>query len=453
MDGCLELSDIQSWEYTQADSVYDLTVEDDHCYYLDCGKEILVHNSSKTWDTYHFIYAFCDHNRGKGNDIYVLRDTLTNCRDLTFKDFKNCMKVIGADLNYVSEGQKPYVNIFGNHVYFRGLDTEENAEGYPSDIIFVNEALETDKTQVDGLKMRCRKLMIMDWNPKFTEHWCFDLEHQPDVFFTRSNYKNNKHLNKSVVKEIEGYEPWLPGSYEIKNHKLWYKGQLVDEKNQPPPHPKNIENRTVDSFRWKVYGLGLRGAMEGVIFDNVSYIDEFPNLAHTYGLDFGFTVDPLTLVKHAESTTDIYLELFSYDPIETPEDVDLFLKGIGISKREIITADSSDKYTSESKGAVQMVSSLRNFGWNISKVRKTKNVMFWIQSMKKKKINIVLNKRLDKSHMPLNRHVVKEQENYRFKEVNGIKINQPEDKYNHFWDAGRYSHMAHNSPRFEPSFG
>jgi len=96
------------------------------------------------------------------------------------------MKVIGANLTYTAAGQKPYVNIFGNHVHFNGLDSEDNTEGYPSDVIFVNEALETQKAKVDGLKMRCRKLMIMDWNPKYTQHWCFELEGQPNVFFTRT---------------------------------------------------------------------------------------------------------------------------------------------------------------------------------------------------------------------------------------------------------------------------
>ena len=63
--------------------------------------------SSKTWDTYHLLLTFCDHNPDKGLDIYILRDTLTHCRDFTFKDFKKCMKLIGGDVEYSSQGQKP----------------------------------------------------------------------------------------------------------------------------------------------------------------------------------------------------------------------------------------------------------------------------------------------------------------------------------------------------------
>lgn len=399
--------------------------------------------SSKTWDTFHLIYAFCDHNKNQENEIYILRDTLVNCKDYTFKEFKKCMKHIGVNLKYFSEGQKPYVNLFGNHIYFRGLDSEDNTEGYPSDIIFVNEALETQKSKIDGLKMRCRKMMIMDWNPKYTQHWCFDLEHKSNVFFTKTTYKNNKHLQKSVINEIQAYEPWLPGSYEIIDNTLFFQGNPIDEKNQPPIHPVNVENRTADEFRWKVYGLGVRGAMQGIIFKNVRWIDKFPahlETAKTYGMDFGFVSDPLAFGKYVRENRNIYLELLIYTPISTALEVDAALKALNISKYIPITADSSDKYVSENKGTVQMVSELYDMGWEISKVSKTKGVMFWLEDMKDYTIHIV------KNH--LYEQVKTEQENYVYKEIHGIQINQPIDKFNHFWDQARYSHMSHNLDNF-----
>lgn len=71
--------------------------------------------------------------------------------------------------------------------------------------------------------------------------------------------------------------------------------------------------------------------------------------------------------------------------------------------------------------------------------------MFWINSMKKKKIHIITNKL---SHL-----AKKEAENYRLKTINGIAINQPVDNFNHFWDAARYAHMAEhsNTANFAPT--
>jgi PBSX family phage terminase large subunit len=374
--------------------------------------------SSKTWDFFHFLYLFCDHNSNQHNEIYILRETLANCKDYTLKEFKKCFQTMKVwDDDCFKTPQKPEYTLFGNEIYFRGLD--DSAEGYPSDILFINEALENqNKEKVASLRMRCRKLIVMDWNPKYTQHWCFYLEGQENTFFTHSTYKNNKHLQKSVVKEIESYDP---------------------------SNPENIRTGTADDYRWQVYGLGKRSAPEGVIFKNHNKIPIFPpELAFHYGMDFGFTVDPTAIIKYTETSTDIFLELLCYHPIETPEEIDLFADSIKLNKELPITADSSDKHTSEKHGTIEMVRSLKNLGWQIKKVSKTKSVMFWVNSMKKKKINIVDN--------DLYIYAKKEVENYRMKMINGIAINQPVDDFNHFWDASRYAHMAEhsNSSNFAP---
>jgi PBSX family phage terminase large subunit len=384
--------------------------------------------AQKTWDVFHLMYIFCNHNKDKNNDIYCLRDTLTNCRDYTFKDFKDCMNVIEVNLEYRSEGQKPYTNIFGNNLFFRGLDDESNMEGFPSDIIFVNETLEVAKKErLAGIIMRCRKLVIFDWNPKFTTHWAFDLEGRPNVFFTHSTYKDNPHLQKSIIGEIESYCPWHFDDFHL-------------DEDDRRPHPENIKNGTADKYRWKVYGEGIRAAPEGLIFQYVKYIDEWPaDVAYINSIDFGFVIDPLAMGRVGETRTDIYAELLCYEPIERPEDIDSYADKIGMNKRLPTIADSSDKYTGENKGTVEMVKGLRLLGWSINKIHKTKSVMYWLLDMKGKTINIIINH--------LVHHARKEQENYKMKVINGIAINQPEDKFNHFWDMVRYGHMALNQPK------
>lgn len=416
-------------------------------FYAQCRKDktkaIILNEgssrSSKTWDTFHLIYTICDHNRNKGLSIYILRDTLANCRDYTMKEFVDFMVSIGKyETSSHRQFPKPEYELLGNKIFFRGLDDEANTEGYPSDILFINEALETKKTKVDGLIMRCRKAIIMDWNPKFTQHWCFDMAKRPNAMITHSTYKNNKHLGQEVIDEIESLEPWEPGSYEVIENQVYYNGKPVDDNNQPPPHPVNHDYATADEFRWKVYGLGLRGAMKGLLFPSVKYVDKWPeHLDYTFGLDFGFTADPTALVRYGIEGKNIYLELLSYTPMDSPDKINLYFQEIGIERNKVITADSSDKYTGENKGTVEMVKGLYSLNWNVFKVRKTKNVMYWLISMKEHRIHIVRNH--------LYQHAKSEQENYKLKEVHGIAINQPIDDFNHFWDAARYAHMA----RFE----
>jgi PBSX family phage terminase large subunit len=387
--------------------------------------------SSKTWDFFHFLVMYCDHNQNASNEIYILRETLVNCRDFTLKEFKNCLKAmkIWDDDNYTGS-PKPYYNLYGNDVFFRGLD--DSSEGYPSDILFINEALENkNKEKIDGLRMRCRKLIVMDWNPKFTQHWAFKLEGQPNTFFTHSTYSNNKHLQKSVIAEIESYEPTHP------------EDRHLPEKERRP-HPTNIKNGTADDYRWQVYGLGLRCSPEGLIFRHVNSIDKWPeDIAPVHGLDFGFTVDPSALVKVGENSTDIYLELLMYEPTEKPSIIDSFAQEKKINTKIPCTADSSDKYTGENKGTVEMVKGLKNLGWNISKVSKTKSIMYWLNEMKGKRINVIEN---EFSHF-----IKIELENYRLKTVNGIAINQPIDGFDHAISAGRYGYMSLHKPGIEPN--
>lgn len=198
--------------------------------------------SSKTFDAFHLIIAICAHNINAELDIYILRDTLTNNKDYTYKDFRKVISICGVGENaQFSNPQKPYCNLYGNNIYFRGLDDEKNTEGYPSDILFINEVLETKKAKVEGLLMRCRKLVLFDWNPKLTKHWIFDYEGRPNVLFTHSTYKDNKHLEQTVIDEIESYNPEIP---------------------------ENVKNKTANLFRWKVYGLGVRADQEGNVFND-----------------------------------------------------------------------------------------------------------------------------------------------------------------------------------------
>jgi len=398
--------------------------------------------SSKTWDFYHFLVYYCRENYGKEREIYILRETLVKCRDFTLKEFIKCLKVIGCwDQSKFVSSPKPYYNLFGNHVYFRGMD-DEGTEAPPSDIVFVNEGLETTKGQSKGYKMRCRRLFVYDWNPRYTEHWCFKMEAEPNTFFTHSTYKNNKHLESQIVTEVEGFEPWLPGSYEIIDRKLYYKGELITDKNQPPPHPLNVDFGTADEYEWKVYGLGLRGAMKGLLITNVVY--EEPNawpegLDGIYVNDFGFVSDPNALIDMAIEDRDIWVRVLGYHPIETPTELNRFFESVGMDKKKVIIADSSDTFVSEYKGAIEMVNSIRQFGWRMQKISKKKGqgVMYWLGKLKEFRIHFIMDDR------GLWRNAQIEVENYRLETIDGIQVNRPDPKCKeHIIDCVRYGLMS-----------
>lgn len=392
--------------------------------------------STKTWGSIYFIIflATIKHQK-EGCTINIYRQTYNEFKTTLYDDFKRILNLFDLDNPFERAKEissfkigKSTINLLGDGKFGGGCDY-----AFFNEVMFINEEV------FKQVKMRCRYFWWMDFNPCFTDHWVFNsVIPRADVNYLKTTFRENLFISPSELNEILGYEPYLPGSYTVTQDDIYYNGEPVTESNQPPPHPINVEQGTASEFDWRVYGLGLRGAMKGTIIKHITWIDEFPeHHAYIYGNDFGFTNDPNATVKYAEDENNIWFELLIYQPIETAETLSNTFEAVGMERHLPLPCDSSDKYTGENKGTVEMVQELILLGWpEAFKISKTNSVMYWLLSMKKKKIHCV------KNH--LWKHVKKERENYKFKEINGILINQPIDKFNHVWDAVRYCHMSYN---------
>ncbi len=398
--------------------------------------------SGKTWSGVDIIIWLCLYVEKNGCTINIYRETYNEFKTTLYDDFKRRLDDYGLPNPFHKAKEIKSFKIGKSTIYFLG----DGKHGGGCDYAFFNEIMFINQAVFDQVELRCRKFWWADYNPSVTDHWFFDkVLTRPDVAFLRTTYLNNKFISAQEKNKILGWEPWKPGSYIVKDsiimcyNKETNKVEPVTKTNQPPPHPTNIANGTADEFNWKVYGLGLRGAMKGVIFPYVEWIDKFPeDKAPIYPNDFGFTTDPNVFGRYAEDKYNIWFEPLCYEPIETPKELAEFLKSLKIESDAIIPCDSADKYTGENKGTVEMVKGLKKEGFvNAYKISKTKSVMYWLNSMKGKKIHIV------KNH--LYQQALKEQQNYRMKEIGGIAINQPIDNFNHIWDTMRYGHIAHNS--------
>ncbi|WP_428743191.1 terminase [Tenacibaculum sp.] len=390
--------------------------------------------SGKTWSGVDIIIWLCTKVETSCT-INIYRETYNEFKTTLYEDFKRRLDDFGLDNPFHRAKEIKSFTINKNTIYFLG----DGKHGGGCDYAFYNEMMMIPNEVFDQSEMRCRKFWWGDYNPSFTDHYVFDkIVPRPDVGFLRTTFLDNPFISPQERSKILSYEPYLPNSYEVTDDGMYYQGELVTEKNSPPIHPTNIDSGTADEFMWKVYGLGLRGAMKGVIFEHITWIDKFPDIDYIYANDFGFTADPNAFGKYAEDENNIWIEPLIYEPIENPDILAETFNKLGVDHTKPIPCDSSDKYTGENKGTVEMVKGLQERGYpEAYKISKTKSVMYWLLSMKKKKIHVV------KNH--LWKYVKKERENYKFKEINGILINQPIDKYNHFWDMARYGHIAYNS--------
>jgi len=373
--------------------------------------------SRKTWSAIEFIIDYCQNNTG--STINIVKETFASFKTTLYDDFKRIFQIYGINTPFDYAQEIKSFNLLGNKINLLGTDKVSKTHGIGSDIFWVNEGLEISQDFFDQFEQRCREFWIIDYNPYFTQHWIYDkILNRPDVYHYITTLLDNPYVSENEKRKILSYNP---------------------------DNLENIKNGTADDFMWKVYGLGQRGEREGLIHKNVTYIDKFPDIDYWYGLDFGFTVDPSALVKIGMNNTivdeikhkNIYFELLCYEPTETPELLDAYMETIGIEKIKPITADSADKYSNE-KGTIEMVRDLKKKNWKISKVSKTKTVIYWIGKMNEYHIYIIKNNLVNFAR--------KEQESYRWKMINGIKINQPIDEFDHFWNAARYGFMASFKP-------
>ena len=245
--------------------------------------------SGKTIGVLQWIIYYCLQNTGK--TIVICRDTLTNLKRTTLKDFQELcyghndyapmctsMRLNKAELT---------ADINGNTIMFIGLlDDPMRVYGLRNDFFYINEAVATYKHTFLQLNQRSEEGGILDCNPSEPNSWVYKLEQRDDVRFFRTTFEDNPFLNDEIVKEIKAYEP-------------------TDH---------NIEQGTADERMWSIYGRGLVFKGKEIIFPNWGTYSEDPTEYDQilFGLDWG-TNHALAVTKVIIKGRDCYVREVIYE--------------------------------------------------------------------------------------------------------------------------------------------
>lgn len=334
---------------------------------------------------------------GTGFTINILKETYNSFKTTLYDDFNKRLIAFGVPSPFERSKEVITFNLLGNKINFIGADKESKFLGASCDFLWMNEMLDIDNSIFDQSEMRCRRFFWGDYNPKVTEHWVYNkVMKRDDVRWLHSTFKDNPFISDVERNKILSYEPT----------------------------EYNRKQGTVDEYKWKVYGEGIRAAMEGLIFKKVTWIDEFPEDCEyeTYGLDFGYTQDPSVLTRCGVKGRDLYLRKEFYTPVDNPQDLGQLIWA-KLPEGKHIWCDSADP---------GMIADLKHQGIPAYGVYKFHgSIVYGINLMNKFNIHLVRDP-----------DVRKEQENYKYKEIQGIKLNEPIDEYNHFWDSSRYGVLS-----------
>jgi phage terminase large subunit len=247
------------------------------------------------------------------------------------------------------------------------------------------------------LLFRTQDKIILDFNPSDEYHWIYDkLITRDDCAFFRTTYLDNPFIEDSIRKEIERL-------------------------------------RDTDEQYWQIYGLGERSASRSTIF-NYAEVNQIPVDANliAYGMDFGYTNDPTTLVSVYTQGHNLYIKEHLYRTQMNTNDISTFLKDEKLLGNPIY-ADSAEP---------RLIAELRRMGHNIFPSLKGKDsINAGIDLLKRYKIHILAS----------SSNAISEFRNYKWKEDrSGALVNIPEDKHNHIIDPCRYATYSILS---RPNFG
>ncbi len=348
----------------------------------------------------------------------VLSSELSKMKRTVIRDYKKLCKDWGvisdeAEFNR-SESKHEYPN--DSYIDFLGADTTDVGKGFRRDILYINEA---DKLDVEtAIQFISRaKLTIIDYNP---DQLFWGDEFINDNNFITLTFEDNEFLSESEVKSILEYKS--KGFY---NPDLPF-NELFNESNIKSNYWAN---------KWKVYGLGLVGTLDGVIFDDWRECESIPLDAELLGigLDWGFTNDPTAVVKVFKYNSELYLDELLYQTGLTNSDIINNLKSNGVDKKILIVADSAEP---------KSIEDLKRGGFNVEGANKgADSIRNSIDIIKRYKVNVTRK----------STNIIKEKNSYKWKKG----TNEPEDNNNHAMDAFRYVALnIINKPvikRFKPS--
>ena len=323
-------------------------------------------------------------------DISVVAESIPHLRRGALKDFLRIMKDTNRYFDErFNKSLLRYEFANGSVIEFFSADDSSKLRGARRDILYINECNNVTFESYNELSIRTKKEVYLDFNPA-NEFWVHtELKDEPDSDFIILTYKDNEALDRSIVEQIE----------------------------------KNREKAKTSSYWanwWNVYGLGLVGSLEGVVYNNWRIVDLKPPEARLIGigLDFGYTNDPTAIVEIYQYNGQRILNELVYRTGMLNTDI-----AKELPKNVPIYADSAEP---------KSIEEIRRQGLTIKGVTKGKDsITYGIDVMQRQEYLVT----------STSTNLIKELRGYCWDtDKNGVRLNKPTGA-DHLLDAVRYHEM------------
>lgn len=348
--------------------------------------------SGKTVAEFQLLVAIIDGDDRKTINT-VVSDTLPHLKRGAIRDFRLAMDLLGRwEEARWSRGESIYTFANGSIIEFYGvLDAPGKALGPARDRLVINEANLLDWETVRQLLTRTSGLVIYDYNPA-APFWGTEILPLRDRYrLVHSTYEDNDFLPPEVRREIEAN----------KDSGNW----------------------------WRVYGQGLIGQVEGQVFD-FKICDKLPEpdgFLESWGLDFGFSADPTTVIRCLIHTgrREIYADELLWQTGMTNPEIARALQGLGIRRRggggPTVWADCAEP---------KSIAEVAGYGLDVQGCDKSVQVREQLQALRAWTIYVTRR----------SANLLNEGRKYLYKQrSDGSYTNDPIEFFNHGIDALRYA--------------
>lgn len=355
---------------------------------------VLLRGGSRSGKSYSAVqYLIVKGLEEEGSVISIVRKSFPSLRISALRDFRTIMNDLGLwEEDRWMATEKAYAFPNGSLIEFLSVDDAEKRKGTKRDYLFIDEANELNYEDFFQLFIRTTTKTILAFNPSFSKtHWIYTqvLIH-PEAEEYISTYRDNPFLDHRIAEEIERLKDISPSYYAV-------------------------------------YGNAEFGMVEGLVFDNVTIVDELPEGSKLlgYGFDAGYSNDPSSIVALYQSGDDmVYDEIVYMKGLLTNQLANFILAAYDNYGRSEVWIDSSEP---------RLRDEIFRYGINIKSVVKGKDsIMNGIDLMKQRRI--LVTKRSS--------NLINEFFSYSWKkDKDGKVLNEPEDINNHGVDACRYVAM------------
>jgi phage terminase large subunit len=338
---------------------------------------------------------------------------MTSAETSIIPEFKDAIKRLGVESHFEVTSKDIINKLTGSFIWFRGIKASSNTQKanlkslakVNTWIVEEGEDFQDEKafdTIDDSIRMKEKQNRVI-WiqNPSNKEHFIYKRWVQGH--------------SKQIM--IDGFPITISDHPDVEQiHTSW----LDNDENLTDSWIKKALNAKEQNPDW--YAHNYLGAWierpEGVIFDN--WIEgEFNNdLDFGFGMDFGYSNDPTTLVKVAvdNKNNKIYLKELLYEPYLKTNDICLILQK-ECGKDELIVADSAEP---------RLIDEIWDEGYNVKgAIKGPDSIVTGIRLLQNYKLIVD----------PDSHNLKEELNNYQW---NDRRSGKPVDDYNHIIDAIRY---------------